>query len=240
MNVPHLGEVPYFRIPPRVTLSDLEDKLRETCLDSNELVRRALQLAQSMHTHQPPRYSGQPTLKEHIYPITMSILDYQLFQRRRGNLSFLSIVPEAVVVGLTHENFEEGGLKIEDFKRTFGDDIFEMVWILNQNKYLMEGASDYQDYTEMKFRALETAPWPAQVAGLADKINNTLCLYTSPYLNRTTGNPTPRMQRVIGYVTEIVLPFAKQNNPDFFAPMLRELLTHYRNRYPAAFGSLQI
>lgn len=38
MKVPHLGEVPYFRIPPKVTLSELEAQLREANLDSSELV----------------------------------------------------------------------------------------------------------------------------------------------------------------------------------------------------------
>ena len=238
MKVPHLGESTFFRIPPRVTLSELEDKLKETDLASNDLVRKALHLAQSMHANDR-RYSGQPILEEHIYPIAASILDYQLFQRRRGHLSFLSLTPEPVVVGLTHENFEEGGLKTGHFKRIFGDNIFEMVWLLSEDKYWREGARDYREYTQMKFRALETAPWPTQVVGLADKLNNALCLYTEPYMD-ATGNPTRRMLRMIGYVTYITFPFARRRSPEFFAPMLRELLTHYKNRYPAAFGTLAV
>ena len=234
----HLGEVEYFRIPPHVTKGELELKLDQVGLASNELVMAALKEAESVHHHELPRHSGAHVLEEHIYPVARLALEYQLFQQNKGNSQFLNLSPEGIVVALQHETFDRAIITREEFDRKYSSNIGNMVWLLGDVRYLLAGARDYREKTEMKFEALKTAPWQVQVAGLADKVNNTLCLYTPPYLD-DSGQPTPRMKRAIGHVVNIALPVADLVSHDFFAPMLREELDYYRKKYPHEFSHLK-
>lgn len=113
-----------------------------------------------------------------------------------------------------------------------------MVWILGDACYILGGARDYKEKTEMKFEAIKTVPWQAQVAGLADRTNNTLCFYTEPYLDKI-GKPTPKMKRALNHVVNIALQVADLVSPDFFAPMLRQELAYYKKKYPREFGQLK-
>ena len=238
METPRLSTVPFFRIPPHVTGGELELKLQEVDLGSKKLVRTALDETEAIHRQEPPRNSGAHVLEEHIYPVVMLALEYQLFQHRRGNPQFATLSPEGIVVALLHETFDKLTVDKRTFDSKYGQHIGDMVWMLGDARYVLAGAINYKEKTEMKFEALKTAPWQAQVAGLADRANNTLCFYTAPYLD-DNRKPTLRMQRAVGHVVNIALPVADLVSSDFFAPMLREELAYYREKYPHVFGHLK-
>lgn len=85
MEPPHLGTVPFFSIPPYVTKGELELKLDEVGLASNELVRTAFNEAEATNRNEPPRNSGVHVLEEHIYPVARLALEYQIFQQLKGS-----------------------------------------------------------------------------------------------------------------------------------------------------------
>lgn len=226
---PHLGETPYFSIPPYVNLSELEQKLIEVGMGANSSIKKAIYQAELAHRRQRPRNSGAPVLEEHIYPVAMTVLEYQLYQKEIGNPEFAEISPEGVVVGLTHDTFDDGRMDAPTFRRLFGQRLFEFVWPLTDVCYWK--AETYQEKIEMKFKKIETSPWQTWVAGLADRLNNSLCFYTPPYIG-DNGQPTSVMKRQLTRDKNLVLPFAKEKSLEFFNIMFNELLSHYKTKYP--------
>ena len=232
MKPHHLGEVPYFRIPPFVARSELEKKLHGVGLLPNSSVEEAIHQAELAHGNQR-RNSDTLVLEEHIYPVGMMVLEYQLFERAKGNPEFAELNSEGVVVGLTHDIIDDGKITEHNFKRLFGERIFELVWPLTDLYYFKEGAISYQRKIEMKFKKMKTFPWETWIAGLADRLNNSLCFYTPPYIDEGTGQPTNVTKRQLTRDKNLVLPFAREKSPDFFYPMFNELLEHYRTKYPS-------
>ena len=232
MKPHHLDEVPYFRIPPFVARSELEQKLHGVGLLPNSSVEEAIRQAELAHGNRR-RNSDTPVLEEHIYPVGMMVLDYQLFEKVKGNPEFAETKPEGVIVGLTHDIFDDGNITELDFKRLFGERIFELVWSLTDLYYWKEGAISYQQKIEIKFKKMETSRWQTWAAGLADRLNNSLCFYTPPYIDESTGQPTNVTKRQLTRDKNLVLPFAKEKSPDFFYPMFNELSAYYRIKYPS-------
>ena len=76
------------------------------------------------------------------------------------------------------------------FRRLFDGHVFEFVWPLTDVCHWK--AETYREKTEMKFARMKTSPWQTWVPGLADRLNNSLCFYTQPYIENT--QPTARMK----------------------------------------------
>ncbi|MBI2558033.1 hypothetical protein HYW20_01815 [Candidatus Woesearchaeota archaeon] len=250
MKHPHLGEADYFKIPPRVTRKELEVKLDSLGLLSYESVNRALDSLEEQDATDniPLRNSGASTLDEHIRPVTALVLEYLVFEQRKESPDFRPIPPEGAVVPLLHETFDSPLIDRTQFEKLHGQAITDMLWMLGDTAYInrmdshlyltMTSQARYREKTKMKFEALEGAPPIVQATCLADKLNNTLCFYGKDYIGKN-GTPTQRMRRAIDMAITIALPVADVLSPDFFAPMLREELAYYKNKYTATFGNLK-
>ncbi len=231
---PKLGEAPYFNIPPLATREDLEARLEETGLKEDKGVQLALDSASKVHRRKI-RDSSVPALEEHSYPTSLVSIDYQKHEMLKGNVRFSKIHPEGPIIALLHDVPDDRYVPKSKIIRMFGENIAELLWPLTDKHYLVRGASSYDQKIEMKFKALEKSLWPTQVVGLADRLTNSLCYYTPPYINQFTEEPTQKMKRQIARDKIYVLPFAKKMSPDFFFPMFSELMNHYKLRYPQLF-----
>lgn len=229
MVVPHLGDAPYFSIPPLVTEEELEAKLDEVGLSRDKKVRAALELSKNIHWDQL-RNSTVPVLDEHIYPATLAGIAYQEHQKMSGNPEFSRVHPEGPIITLLHDVPDDGGISKTEIKKGFGQRIVDLLWPITDDSY--RDARSYDEKIARKFETLRKCQWPTQIGGLADRISNSLCYYTKPYIDELTGKPTDIMRRQLRRDKHIVLPFAREVSPDFFYQMFAELITHYRKKYP--------
>ena len=232
---PHLNEVPYFSIPPLVTLEDLESKLDEIDLGRHILVRKAINLANKVHRGQT-RNSSVPILEEHIYPTTMLGIAYQEHQRLVGNPEFSVMHPEGPMITLLHDVPDDGGISKTEIKKGFGQRIVDLLWPLTDDFY--RDARSYDEKIARKFETLRKCQWPTQIGGLADRLSNSLCYYTKPYIDEPTGKPRDIMRRQLRRDAHVGLPFAREVSPDFFYQMFDELITYYRKKYPILFRAI--
>ena len=226
MEPPGLNEVSYFKIKPRVTLSELEAKLAEINLSSEPEVRNAINILQRYQSYQK-RASEVYVLEEHIYPVAMLSIEHELRQ-----CSGVRIPKEFVAAALLHDTLEDTPISLAEFSELFSASVSEIVLLLTDSIYSRN--LNYEVKTRIKFGNLKDKR-QAGVIALADKINNLLCMYTVPFIQED-GRPTPKFIDTVTIAENIVKPFAELTSKNFFDIMLTEIINYYKSKYPYSFA----
>ncbi len=224
---------------PYATLDDLIDKLEEVGLKSDPLVNLAIE--QARHSHgKKIRRGGKPVLEEHIYPVTISVIDHQLATSQKTT-------PQLVAGALLHDvPDDDKDMPIKLFREKFGEEVYRIVESLTDRfaanppsffRWAKQHLLQYSDYAiahfillnlykhmpnreqELKsyFRALAKAPKETKIIRLADRYNN-LCCINEP-ASVQGGKFTVVFRRRVSETERFYLPFAKR-----FSPYFHELL----------------
>lgn len=187
---------------PSITEQELLDKLKQHSIEITPLLQSALAQARDSHITQK-RLGITPYLEEHIYPVASLIIDMCIEDN-------FPLTQELLASAILHDVLEDDpNITEESFKQTFGETVLEIVkWITKTDEQNKKGLSEDEKFEINKsvFKKLESAPKEAILIKLADKYNNTFCIFTA--LTREHK----KYQRYQRELNEFVLPFAKKHS----------------------------
>ena len=191
--------------PPHVTLDELTDRLVVIGLGSNKLVLKSIEQAKKSHGNQK-RDQGTSYLEEHIYPVTLDVINYAM-----SNLIRLS--PELVASALLHDTLEDDSDLTENaFRRKFGEKVYSIVKPLTKPDYkLYPGITKEEKKMALNasyFAILKKAHQEAKIIKLADRLNNLSGIHLSPQPGK--------MEFYIEETKVFYLSFAKEVSPAYF------------------------
>ena len=157
---------------PYNTLNDLVLKLKPYHLETNSLVTKSLSQAQSSHGKQI-RDDGSSYLEQHIYPVTIGVVNYYENQNE-------IISPEVISGALLHDCLEDD-LDIDDLKfvEIFGYELYKIVKPLTKEDYRTYPGKDKwkQKWNLDLFYVpgIKSASEETKIIKLADRLNNISC-----------------------------------------------------------------
>jgi (p)ppGpp synthase/HD superfamily hydrolase len=146
-------------ILPYCSADNLNMRLEESGL-LTPLTKLALDQAHDSHSDRT-RNSGQPYLEEHVYPVTVEVLEYM--QKRLKSHDRQEI---AVTASLLHDTVEDDeNFEIEHCHATYGQEVSRLVYPLT--KYGVD--------RDIYIQKLANAPKDARRIKLLDRTNNLTC-----------------------------------------------------------------
>jgi GTP pyrophosphokinase len=184
---------------PNTTESELLKELSALALDSNVLVRKALDQAIKSH-HAQTRDDGASYLEQHVYSVALSVIGYCRTARKK-------VTPELVAGALLHDVLEDDAdMTDEQFRDEFGEKIFSIVKPLSKPDYRGYPGETKEDKKYALnldyFASLGEAPEEPRIIKLADRLNNILCIHLSP--------KPGKMEFYIKETEEFYMPFARE------------------------------
>jgi len=175
------------------------------------LIEKALKQAKKSHSMQKHAV-GTPYLEEHIYPITVSLIDCLAPQKPSENL---------LAAALLHDVLEDDpGLTRSSFTEDFGGQILAIVEPLTKEKH--ENHTNLPQQEKMTINAkmisrLKSAPYESKLIKLADRYNNLSCVFA------IRESQPERYKRVLKETMELHLPLAQKTSPYFYHLYLKKL-----------------
>ena len=162
---------------PKIKQDELIAELSRVNLIPNFLIVKALNQAIKSHYKQK-RDDGASYLEQHIFPVTKSIIEF-------CDDSAIIPSPELIAGALLHDTLEDDdGLTDEDFLRSFGQGVYDIVKPLSKPDYQLYHGETKKDKKKVLnkeyYVILESAPDESKIIKLADRLNNLLCLHLSP------------------------------------------------------------
>ena len=197
---------------PNITRIQLLSRLSESGLDSNNLVRKALDQAFRSH-HTQERDDGSSYLEQHVYAVTASIIEYRKNAQKQ-------VTPELIAGALLHDVLEDDEKVTDDqFKLDFGDRIFSIVKPLSKKDYRKYPGETKRDMkyalNRDYFAGLERAPNEAKIIKLADRLNNIMCIHLSPKQGK--------LDFYIEETEKFYLPFAEKVSPYYYSKIEEQI-----------------
>lgn len=201
---------------PQKNLNNLMEKLWEHHLEKNPLINDAIHQALMSHREQK-RDSGNDYLLEHIYPVTIDVMEYDEYLGRDVNMWL-------VAGALLHDALEDDEtLSDQKFYDLFGRSMYSIVKPLTKDDYKdYPGKTKYDKkmaLTKDYLHGIQRAPEESIIIKLADRLNNLSCL---PLSSKTEKN-----RFYMKETEEFYLPFAKRNS------------TYYHNRMKDVFDNIR-
>jgi len=112
---------------PRVKYSQLEAKLKETNLDSDNYIQKALREIPELYKLFKRR-NGPPTPEGHLYPAAMYAIEYLQAAQGKSNEPLRYVVNSGLLVaGALLHDVMDGLLAKEYFLKMFGKELFRIV-----------------------------------------------------------------------------------------------------------------
>jgi guanosine-3',5'-bis(diphosphate) 3'-pyrophosphohydrolase len=184
---------------PKTSQEELIAELAKRNLIPNFLIVKALSQSIKSHSTQK-RDDGASYLEQHIFPVTMSVIDY-------CHASGKPATPELIAGALLHDTLEDDNKLIdEEFLKLFGDKVYSIVKPLSKSDYsLYPGETKKEKKTSLNreyYKILESAPEESKIIKLADRLNNILCIHLSP--------KSGKMDFCVEETEEYYLPFAEK------------------------------
>ena len=158
---------------PHTSLETLMAKLAEVGLNSDELVLKAIEQAKKSHGSTKRDDGFRNYLEQHIYPVTLSVIEY--FQKVR-----LQLTPELVSGSLLHDALEDDpNLNEECFRQEFGEEVYRIVKPLTKPDYKTYPGKTKKErkfaLNEEYIKGIESAVFESKLIKSADRLNNVQC-----------------------------------------------------------------
>lgn len=199
-------------IVPYMTLEQFRALLKQHDLLDNIPLQRALQVAISAFEGLR-RDDGSDVLTQHLLPMTASLVEYYVLEKRRIDVDLL-------IASLLHDVGEDvKGFNLQEIRQIFGDKVYEISSTLTKHKlpkrvgyYIYENRLKYnKDY----YAQINSSSKDVKLIKAADRLNNLKCAYTNPDSNK-----------VLNYIREteeIYLPIFSEF-PYFYKRIYQELI----------------
>ncbi len=203
---------------PHLTKKELLEKLKEFKVSETKLIKKALIQAIKSHKKQL-RDDGSSYLEEHIYPVTVNVIEFYLFKEKK--------TPETLVaMALLHDTLEDDPrIKESAFKKKFGKKIFSMVKFLSKPRLIDFDGKNLEEIKLKRdkayFKQLKKAPLEAKIVKAADRLNNIQCLVKNTRLKK--------VKRILFETKNFYLPFVKSFSNYFYKKLVKEF--KYANNF---------
>lgn len=197
---------------PNTTESELLTELSAVALDSNALVRKALDQAFKSH-HAQTRDDGASYLEQHVYSVALSVIGYCRTARKQ-------VTAELVAGALLHDVLEDDtDMTDEQFREEFGEKAFSIVKPLSKPNYRGYPGDTKEDKKYALnldyFAGLRSAPEESRIIKLADRLNNILCIHLSP--------KPGKMEFYVKETEAFYLPFAAEVSEYYYNRIKRRI-----------------
>lgn len=159
---------------PLVSLDELMEQLASYGLDKSKLVRSAIKTAR--RNYPPLRYSNNPFMSEHIFPITSQVMFYAFLIGKE-------VSEEIVAASILHDILESSPIGDKEFEEMFGSRVYRLVKAVSR-PYFSELPKDIIISRESRNREyqkrLKDATVESKLIKVIDRLNNMLCLDVEP------------------------------------------------------------
>src|SRR3989338_3231475 len=196
---------------PRVKYSQLEAKLKETNLDSDNYIQKALREIPELYKLFKRR-NGPPTPEGHLYPAAMYAIEYLQAAQGKSNEPLRYVVNSGLLVaGALLHDVMDGLLAKEYFLKMFGKELFRIVEPLTKPYMFPRGDTaekrrqEFRERDSEHFVKLESAPAESKIIRLAGRLHNMHCV-DYPKL----------LERYMQDAEVLYLPFAQKYSPVFY------------------------
>ena len=215
----------------------------------------AIKQAKKSHGSQIRR-TGQPVLEQHIYPITISVIEHEIAAKRK-------VAPPIVAGALLHDVMDDDrNMPHELFRNKFGEEVYNIVYPLTDRfthstpsfwnwavrhvgpyadkkyavaEFMMKKLFEHMPTRHMEmsayFRALAKSSHETRVIRLADRYNNLCC--TNESASMIDGKFTEWFMFTVRETERFYLPFAKRFSPYFhelLSNRIREVTEYFRTQ----------
>jgi len=181
-------------------IDELVYLLKQISLDSNQVIKSALDIAQTWHKDQL-RDNDSSYLEEHIYPIAISVLN-----RYKNDEQVVTLVSSAIL----HDVLEDSDYKESDMRERVGDEITDIVKNLTKSKD--ENASGLPEDIKMKMNGIYlerviNSNRETIIIKLEDRLQNLSCITEKSHLIKPE-----KYKRYITETETLFIPIAHNLN----------------------------
>lgn len=210
----HAAIKPFPLPAPYVSFTELHGKIAEIGLADDALIKQSLEQARSSHLHQR-RDNGGPYLEEHIYPVTLSVIEHEIAAGHRVSAKLVS-------TAVNHDVPEDDkNMPLAEFRKVFGSSrthtlkpgrsVADLVDPLTKRRPdEFEGATEDErriHRDESYYKNLWAAEYETRIVKLADRYMNICSLHLCP---------PEKIIRKIRETEEHYLPFAEKTSAIYF------------------------
>ncbi len=201
-----------------ISLNELSDKLSSLSLLSNSLISNSLSQSIKSHSTQT-RDNGDSYLENHIYPVTVHLIDYQLSLSNQ-------VSPLLISGALLHDSLEDDkNLTDDQFIQNLGSELYNIVKPLSKPDYKnYQGSDRYQQKWNMSIdyvSLLHKSSMESKLIKLADRLNN---------VSNLSSVRDEKRQYYIKETEHFYLPLAKLNSL-YYYDLIKTQIDNAKEKY---------
>jgi hypothetical protein len=185
---------------PYITEQSLTNYLSKNNLLFDD-IKKVIHDVNFLHSNQK-RDTGSSYIEEHIFPVTMDVINYYLNNKHERPSTIL------IASSLLHDSLEDTNISEKEFIQRYGSEVYNIVIKLTKKpwqKYVGENELiKKKNREEEYFKFLEKSDLSVMIIKFHDRLNNLSTLLLCP------------QEKIIKYISETqeyILPLAKKYSP---------------------------